>query len=180
MDRSKEKLDKLLDLLAMRACEPLSHTEELELNHLLDAYPEYTPDHFEPIAALADASFYVNDDLNLSSMPEAFKRKILNDFNSANGSSYLQTFKDLFQAPKLAWAMTCLLAIGTSISMIEFRNYETNYRNLPVKKPCLSSLQVISSNTIGIRKQMNSAIALEKSYGAMMVKGVSLHWQDYR
>ena len=148
MDRTKEKLDKLLDLLAMRACEPLSHTEELELNHLLDAYPEYTPDHFEPIAALADASFYVNDDLNLSSMPEAFKRKILNDFNSANGSSYLQTFKDLFQAPKLAWAMTCLLAIGTSISMIEFRNYETNYRNLPVKKAMLefSSSDLIEYN----------------------------------
>ena len=149
MDRTKEKLDKLLDLLAMRSCEPLSHTEELELNHLLDAYPEYTPDHFEPIAALADASFYVNDDLNLSSMPKAFKRKILNGFNSANnGSSYLQIFKDLFQTPKLAWAMTCLLAIGTSISMIEFRNYETNYRNLPVKKAVLefSSSDLIEYN----------------------------------
>ena len=36
MDRTKEKLDKLLDLLAMRSMTPLSHTEEMEMNHLYE------------------------------------------------------------------------------------------------------------------------------------------------
>ena len=49
MDRTKEKLDNLLDLLAMRSMTPLSHTEEMEMNHLLDEFPEYTPDYFESI-----------------------------------------------------------------------------------------------------------------------------------
>jgi hypothetical protein len=96
MDKRQEKLNNLLDLLATRSCQPLSYTEELELNHLLDEFPEYTPDYFEPIAALADASFYVNDDHNRSSMSEALKRKILNDFEySKNGSTFLQIFKGL-------------------------------------------------------------------------------------
>ena len=149
MDKRQEKLNNLLDLLATRSCQPLSYTEELELNHLLDEFPEYTPDYFEPIAALADASLYVNDDHNRSSMSEALKRKILNDFEySKNGSTFLRIFKGLFQAPKLAWAMTCLLAVGTSISMIEFRNYENNYRNLPIKKAVLefSSNDLIEYN----------------------------------
>ena len=138
MDKRQEKLNNLLDLLATRSCQSLSYNEELELNHLLDEFPEYTPDYFEDIAALADSTMYVHDEQNLSSMPESTKKKIINNFRSENeGSSILQIFKDIFQTPKLAWAMTCLLAIGTSMSMIEFRNYETNYRNLPVKKALL-------------------------------------------
>jgi len=138
MDRTKEKLEKLLDLLAMRSLSSLSHTDELEMNHLLDEFPEYTPDYFESTAAIADASYYVHDENNLSSMPNSVKNKILNKFKSEQQESlYLKIFKDFFQAPRMAWALTCLLAIGTSISMIEFRNYETNYRNLPVKKALL-------------------------------------------
>ena len=138
MDKRQEKLNNLLDLLATRSCQPLSYTEELELNHLLDEFPEYTPDYFEAIAALADSTMYVHDEQNLSSMPESTKKKIIKNFRSDNeGFSTLQIFKNIFQTPKLAWAMTCLLAIGTSMSMIEFRNYETNYRNLPVKKALL-------------------------------------------
>ena len=138
MDKRQEKLNNLLDLLATRSCQPLSYTEELELNHLLDEFPEYTPDYFEDIAALADSTMYVHDEQNLSSMPESTKKKIIKNFRSDNeGFSTLQIFKNIFQTPKLAWAMTCLLAIGTSMSMIEFRNYETNYRNLPMKKAVL-------------------------------------------
>tara|TARA_B100000965_G_scaffold353062_1_gene328685 strand:- start:85 stop:900 length:816 start_codon:yes stop_codon:yes gene_type:complete len=138
MDKTQEKLNNLLDLLAMRSCQPLSYTEELELNHLLDEFPEYTPDYFEPIAALADSTMFVHDPKNLSSMPESIQKKIIKNFRSQNAESKtLQIFKNIFQTPKLAWAMTCLLAIGTSMSMIEFRNYETNYRNLPVKKALL-------------------------------------------
>jgi len=138
MDRTKEKLGKLLDLLSMRSYQLLTHTEELELNHLLDEFPEYTPNYFEPISAVVDASMYVHDEQNLSSMPESLKKKIIADFRSErNGSSVLQVLKKIFYAPKLAWAMTCLLAVGTSMSMIEFRNYESNYRNLPVKKALL-------------------------------------------
>mgnify|MGYP003322905658 CR=1 FL=1 len=59
MDKRQEKLNNLLDLLAMRSCQPLSYTEELELNHLLDEFPEYTPDYFEPITALADSTMYI-------------------------------------------------------------------------------------------------------------------------
>ena len=62
MDRTEEKLNKLLDLLSMRSYQLLTYTEELELNHLLDDFPEYTPDYFEPIAALTDATMYVHDD----------------------------------------------------------------------------------------------------------------------
>ena len=138
MDKRQEKLNNLLDLLAMRSCQPLSYTEELELNHLLDEFPEYTPDYFEPITALADSTMYIHDQQNLSSMPKSIKNQIIKNFRSENeGSSILKIFKNIFQTPKLAWAMTCLLAIGTSMSMIEFRNYETNYRNLPVKKALL-------------------------------------------
>jgi len=66
MDRTKEKLGKLLDLLSMRSYQLLTHTEELELNHLLDEFPEYTPNYFEPISAVVDASMYVHDEQNLS------------------------------------------------------------------------------------------------------------------
>ena len=75
MDKRQEKLNNLLDLLATRSCQPLSYTEELELNHLLDEFPEYTPDYFEDIAALADSTMYVHDEQNLSSMPESTKKK---------------------------------------------------------------------------------------------------------
>ena len=138
MDRTKEKLDKLLDLLAMRSLTPLSHTEEMEMNHLLDEFPEYTPDFFESTVATADASFYMHDKNNLSGMPGSVKNNILNKFKSEQKESIaLKIFKNFFNAPRMAWALTCLLAIGTSISMIEFRNYETNYRNLPMKKAVL-------------------------------------------
>lgn len=138
MDRTEEKLNKLLDLLSMRSYQLLTYTEELELNHLLDDFPEYTPDYFEPIAALTDATMYVHDDQDLSGMPKTLKRKIINDFNTEkDGSTITRILKNIFQAPKLAWAMSFMLVIGTSISMIEFRNYESNYRNLPVKKALL-------------------------------------------
>ena len=149
MDKRQEKLNNLLDLLATRACQPLSYTEELELNHLLDEFPEYTPDYFEPIASLADSTMYAHDQQNLTSMPESIQKKIISNFRSENEeSTFLKIFRNIFQAPKLAWAMTCLLAIGTSMSMIEFRNYETNYRNLPVKKALLeiSSEDLIEYN----------------------------------
>ena len=138
MDRTKEKLENLLDLLAMRSVMPLSHIEELEMNHLLDEFPEYTPDYFEPITAIANASLYMHDEDNKSGMPDSVKNNILNQFKSEHKESLaLKIFKNFFHAPKMAWALTCLLAIGTSISMIEFRNYETNYRNLPMKKAVL-------------------------------------------
>ena len=41
MGRTEEKLNKLLDLLSMRSYQLLTYTEELELNHLLDDFPEY-------------------------------------------------------------------------------------------------------------------------------------------
>ena len=99
MDRTEEKLNKLLDLLSMRSYQLLTYTEELELNHLLDDFPEYTPDYFEPIAALTDATMYLHDDQNLSSMPETLKRKIINDFKQEkNGSTITQILKNIFKA----------------------------------------------------------------------------------
>ena len=98
MDKTQEKLNNLLDLLAMRSCQPLSYTEELELNHLLDEFPEYTPDYFEPIAALADSTMFVHDPKNLSSMPESIQKKIIKNFRSQNAESKtLQIFKNIFQ-----------------------------------------------------------------------------------
>ena len=99
MDKRQEKLNNLLDLLATRSCQPLSYTEELELNHLLDEFPEYTPDYFEDIAALADSTMYVHDEQNLSSMPESTKKKIIKNFRSEMKDSqvykYLKTFSKL-------------------------------------------------------------------------------------
>ena len=150
MDRTQEKLDKLLDLLAMRSCQVLSSVDELQLNHLLDDYPEYTPDFFDPIIALTDASIYVHDEENLSGMPNDVKNRILRKHQAEFSKSKftLDFLKNIFYAPKLAWALTCLLAIGTSVSMIEFRNYESNYRNLPIKKAVLefSSEDLIEYN----------------------------------
>ena len=78
----------------------------------------------------------------------------------------------------MAWALTCLLAIGTSISMIEFRNYETNYRNLPIKKAVLefSSDDLIEYNWFA--QSDNFVTALEMSSGVMMGKEVSLRLRD--
>ena len=87
MDKRQEKLNNLLDLLATRSCQPISYTEELELNHLLDEFPEYTPDYFEDIAALTDSTMYVHDEQNLSSMPESTKKKIIKNFRSDNEGS---------------------------------------------------------------------------------------------
>ena len=99
MDRTKEKLDKLLDLLAMRSLIPLSHTEEMEMNHLLDEFPEYTPDFFESTVSIADASFYMHDKNNLSGMPGSVKNNILNKFKSEQKESIaLKIFKNFFDA----------------------------------------------------------------------------------
>ena len=117
----------------LRSCQPLSYTEELELNHLLDEFPEYT-DYFEAIAALADSTMYVHDEQNLSVCRNQQRKKSSRISDRIMKDSQLYKYLKTFPSSKLAWAMTCLLAIGTSMSMIEFRNYETNYRNLPVKK----------------------------------------------
>ena len=99
MDRTKEKLDKLLDLLAMRSMTPLSHTEEMEMNHLLDEFQEYTPDFFESTVAIADASFYMHDKNNLSGMPGSVKNNILNKFKSEQKESVaLKIFKNYFNS----------------------------------------------------------------------------------
>ena len=57
MDRTKEKLDKLLDLCQIYDSS-ISY-EEMEMNHLLDEFPEYTPDFFGYTVAIADASFCI-------------------------------------------------------------------------------------------------------------------------
>ena len=99
MDRTKEKLDKLLDLLAMRSMTPLSHTEEMEMNHLLDEFPEYTPDFFESTVAIADASFYMHDKNNLSGMPGSVKNNILNKFKSEQKESVALKICLLYTSP---------------------------------------------------------------------------------
>ena len=99
MDRSKEKLEKLLDLLAMRSLMPLSQTEESEMNYLLDQFPEYTPDYFESTVAIADASLYMHDENNQSGMPDSVKNNILNNFESKQRESVaLKIFRNFFQS----------------------------------------------------------------------------------
>ena len=44
-----------------------------------------------------------------------------------------------FYKPQYAWTLTVLMTIGLSFSMIEFRNYDANFRYLPLKRAVLEN-----------------------------------------
>ena len=138
-NKEQIQLEKLLDLLILEASEKLSQQQREELNSLLDVFPEYTPDYFHKTTALAQVGFYLEDDFNNETLPLHIRKKILYRQKQELGQSTVLDFlnhfmRTLFYKPQYAWALTVLLTVGLSFSMIEFKNYESNYRYLPLKK----------------------------------------------
>ena len=139
MHKKQIQLEKLLDLLVLEASEKLSQQDREELNRLLDIFPEYTSDYFHKTTALAQVGFYLEDDFNNEALPQHIRKKTLYRLKKELGRStildHLNNFmRTLFYKPQYAWALTIVMAIGLSFSMIQFKNYESNFRYLPLKK----------------------------------------------
>ena len=139
MDNEQVQLEKLLNLLVLEASEQLSQQEAEELNRLLDLFPEYTSDYFHKTTALAQVGFYLEDDFNNETLPEHVRKKILYRQKKELGKSTVMDYSNnfmrtLFYKPQYAWTLTLLMTIGLSFSMIQFKNYESNFRYLPLKK----------------------------------------------
>ena len=139
MHKKQIQLEKLLDLLVLDASEKLSQQEREELNRLLDLFPEYTSDHFHKTTALAQVGFYLEDDFTNETLPQHIRKKTLyrlkKELGQSSISDHLNNFmRTLFYKPQYAWTLTIVMAIGLSFSMIQFKNYESNFRYLPLKK----------------------------------------------
>ena len=141
MHKEQIQLERLLDLLVLEASEQLSQQERQELNSLLDLFPEYTSDYFHKTTALAQVGFYLEDDFNNETLPQHIRKKTLyrhkKELGQSTTSDYLSNFmRTLFYSykPQYAWALTILMTIGLSFSIIEFKGYESNSRYLPLKK----------------------------------------------
>jgi len=139
MHKKQIQLEKLLDLLVLEASEKLSQQDREELNRLLDIFPEYTSDYFHKTTALAQVGFYLEDDFNNEALPQHIRKKTLyrlkKELGQSSISDHLNNFmRTLFYKPQYAWALTIVMAIGLSFSMIQFKNYESNFRYLPLKK----------------------------------------------
>ena len=144
MPREEKKQERLIDLLALKSTQKLSIDEQRELNNLLDLYPEYTEDYFHEMTALAQVSFYTQDNFNNEALPKQMRKRILHAYNTELGQSTLMDFinhymRVFFYKPQYAWTLTVLMMIGLSFSMIEFRNYDANFRYLPLKRAVLEN-----------------------------------------
>ena len=142
MSREEKKEERLMDLLALEAVQKLSIEEQQELKMLLDLFPEYTQDYFHEMTALAQVSFYTQDNYNNESIPRQMRKRILHAYKVEVGQTtfmdhvnhYMRVF---FYKPQYAWTLTILMTIGLSFSMIEFKNYESNFKYLPLKRAVL-------------------------------------------
>ena len=144
MPREEKKQERLIDLLALKSTQKLSIDEQRELNNLLDLYPEYTEDYFHEMTALAQISFYTQDNFNNEALPKQMRKRILHAYKTELGQSTLMDFinhymRVFFYKPQYAWTLTVLMTIGLSFSMIEFRNYDANFRYLPLKRAVLEN-----------------------------------------
>ena len=144
MPREEKKQERLIDLLALKSTQKLSIDEQRELNNLLDLYPEYTEDYFHEMTALAQVSFYTQDNFNNEALPKQMRKRILHAYKTELGQSTLMDFinhymRVFFYKPQYAWTLTVLMMIGLSFSMIEFRNYDANFRYLPLKRAVLEN-----------------------------------------
>ena len=131
MHKEQIQLERLLDLLVLEASVNLSQQEREELNRLLDLFLFFTSDHFHKTTALAQVGFYLEDDFNNETLPEHIRKKTLYRHKKELGQSTVMDYLDhfmrtLFYRPQFAWALTVLMTIGLSFSMIEFKNYESN------------------------------------------------------
>ena len=123
MPREEKKQERLIDLLVLKSTEKLSIEEQRELNGLLDLFPEYTEDYFHEMTALAQTSFYTQDNFNNEVLPKQMRKRILHAYNTELGQSTLMDFinhymRVFFYRPQYAWTLTLLMTIGLSVSMI--------------------------------------------------------------
>ena len=144
MPREEKKQERLIDLLVLKSTEKLSIEEQRELNGLLDLFPEYTEDYFHEMTALAQTSFYTQDNFNNEVLPKQMRKRILHAYNTELGQSTLMDFinhymRVFFYRPQYAWTLTLLMTIGLSFSMIEFKTYDANFRYLPLKRALLEN-----------------------------------------
>ena len=141
--RSSDK-ELLLDLLVMQSTQAISDEENKELQKLIKVYPEYNNYEFDEITSLAHMSYHLDDNRSHEVLPSALKSKILNSHKQIDSLSLYKIkinefMRSLFDQPTYAWAITVLLAIGISFSMIEFKNYDSNFRYLPLERVLLQS-----------------------------------------
>ena len=144
MPREDKKQERLVDLLVLKSTEKLSIEEQRELNVLLDLFPEYTEDYFHEMTALAQVSFYSQDNFNNEALPKQMRKRILHTYKSELGQSTLMDYinhymRVFFYKPQYAWTLTILMAVGLSFAMIEFRTYDSNFRYLPLKRVVLEN-----------------------------------------
>ena len=92
MPREEKKQEWLIDLLVLKSTEKLSIEEQRELNGLLDLFPEYTEDYFHEMTALAQTSFYTQDNFNNEVLPKQMRKRILHAYNTELGQSTLMDF----------------------------------------------------------------------------------------
>tara|TARA_B110000116_G_scaffold162118_1_gene140205 strand:+ start:2406 stop:3212 length:807 start_codon:yes stop_codon:yes gene_type:complete len=134
----------LLDLLVMQSTEAISDKENSELQRLIKEYPEYKNYEFDEIASLAHMSYHLDDNRSHVLMPSELKSKILNSHKRIDSLSLYRLkinafMRSLFDQPTYAWAITALLVMGISFSMIEFKNYNSDFRYLPLERVLLQS-----------------------------------------
>jgi len=144
MPREAKKQERLIDLLAMKSTQQISPDEQRELNDLLDLFPEYTENYFHEMTALAQISFYTQDNFNNEALPKQMRKRILHAYKSELGQSTLMDYiahymRVFFYKPQYAWTLTVLMTIGLSFAMIEFKNYDGNFRYLPLKRTVLEN-----------------------------------------
>ena len=144
MPREDKKHERLLDLLVLESTQKLSLDEQREINELLDLFPEYTQDYFHEMTALAQVSFYSQDNFNNEALPKQMRKRILHAYKSELGQSTLMDYinhymRVFFYKPQYAWTLTILMTVGLSFAMIEFRTYDSNFRYLPLKRAVLEN-----------------------------------------
>ena len=144
MPREDKKHERLLDLLVLESTQKLSLDEQREINELLDLFPEYTQDYIHEMTALAQVSFYSQDNFNNEALPKQMRKRILHAYKSELGQSTLMDYinhymRAFFYKPQYAWTLTVMMTIGLSFAMIEFRTYDSNFRYLPLKRVVLEN-----------------------------------------
>ena len=92
MPREEKKQERLFDLLVLKSTQRLSPDEQRELNELLDLFPEYTEDYFHEMTALAQISFYSQDNFNNEMLPKQMRKRILHAYKSELGQSTLMDY----------------------------------------------------------------------------------------
>ena len=134
----------LLDLLVTQSTQAISDKENKALQRLIKEYPEYENYEFDEITSLAHISYYQDDNRSHALLPSELKSKILNSHKQIDSLSLYKLkinefMRSLFHQPVYAWMITALLVMGISFTMLEFKNYDSDFRYLPLERVLLQS-----------------------------------------